>query len=72
MMNVDLNIPTNLLQLIGKIVVLEANDGRARQDALETWLRAAKADGATTWRLKSDRHRDGLWAGLQDLWLFST
>jgi tetratricopeptide (TPR) repeat protein len=67
MMNLDLNIPTNLLQSIGKIVVLEANDGRGRQDALETWLRAAKADGATTWRLKSDRHRDGLWAGLQDL-----
>jgi tetratricopeptide (TPR) repeat protein len=66
-MNIEQKIPTNLLQSIGKAIVLEANDGQARQSAIETWLQSAKVDGADTWLLRTDRDRDGLWAGLQDL-----
>lgn len=66
-MNTKQNIPTHLLQSFGKIIVLKANDGRARQDAIQTWLRSAKIAGANTWLLRTDRDRDGLWAGLQDL-----
>lgn len=66
-MNIEQNIPTNLLQSSGKIIVLEANDGRARRYAIETWLQSAEVDGANTWLLRADRDRDGLWAGLQDL-----
>ncbi|WP_310427628.1 tetratricopeptide repeat protein [Chamaesiphon sp. VAR_48_metabat_135_sub] len=66
-MNIEQEIPTNLLQSIGKTIVLEANDGQARRSAIETWLQSAKVDGADTWLLRTDRDRDGLWAGLQDL-----
>ena len=66
-MNIEQKIPTNLLQSIGKTIVLEANDGQARRSAIETWLQSAKVDGADTWLLRTDRDRDGLWAGLQDL-----
>ena len=66
-MNIEQNIPTHLLHSIGKIIVLEANDGRTRHDAIQTWLRSAEITGANTWLLRTDRDRDGLWAGLQDL-----
>jgi tetratricopeptide (TPR) repeat protein len=66
-MNIEQKISTNLLQSIGKTIVLEANDGQARQSTIETWLQSAKVAGADTWLLRTDRDRDGLWAGLQDL-----
>jgi tetratricopeptide (TPR) repeat protein len=66
-MNTNQHIPTHLLQSFGKTIVLEANDGRTRQDAIQTWLRSAEITGANTWLLRTDRDRDGLWAGLQDL-----
>jgi tetratricopeptide (TPR) repeat protein len=66
-MNIEQKISTNLLQSIGKAIVLVANDGQARRSVIETWLQSAKVDGADTWLLRTDRDRDGLWAGLQDL-----
>ncbi len=66
-MNTEQNISPDLLQSIGKIIVLEASDGAARQDAIKIWLQSAKINGANTWLLRTDRNRDGLWAGLQDL-----
>ncbi|MBD1845760.1 tetratricopeptide repeat protein [Cyanobacteria bacterium FACHB-63] len=62
-----MNMPlTAMLQLeMGKVTVLEAESGQARQDYLQRSL--AQVTNAETWLLRCDRTEAGPWAGLADL-----
>lgn len=59
-----------LLQSIGQVVVLEAEQGRSRTELLQQALQTAQAAGAKTWFLSCQVTMDGLWAGLNQ-WLQS-
>ena len=66
MMNTQLTASLPQLEM-GKVIVLEAKSGQARQDYLQRSLDQAKSTGAETWFLSCDRDEDGPWAGLTDL-----
>jgi tetratricopeptide (TPR) repeat protein len=51
----------------GRVVVLEAEPGQARQGVLRQWLNAAQQSGAATWLLSCAFEEGGVWAGLADL-----
>ena len=47
-----------------RVIVLEAEPGRARRERLEAWTGAAREAGLTAWLLPCDAERHSLWAGL--------
>ena len=64
----DIPVTASLPQLeIGKVTILEAESGQARQNYLRRSLEQVKATGAEIWLLSCDRDEEGPWAGLIDL-----
>lgn len=52
---------------IGKVVVLDAEPGKARSNYLQECVAEAAQTGALTWLLDCDREKYGPWAGLNAL-----
>lgn len=50
------------------MIVLEAEQGRARREAAARWIGEAGGEGATTWLLDCDAMERGIWSGLNE-WL---
>jgi tetratricopeptide (TPR) repeat protein len=61
------DIPQELFDQVGQVILLEAKPGRPRHDLLQRWLYTAQEQHAMTWLLSCDRAADGPWAGLKDL-----
>jgi tetratricopeptide (TPR) repeat protein len=51
----------------GRVILWEAQPGKARRDRLQQWLGSEQNEGATTWLLPCDRYAGGPWAGLKEL-----
>jgi tetratricopeptide (TPR) repeat protein len=61
------NMPTQPLNWVGQVILLEAEPGECRRDQLQQCLHQAQASGASTWLLSCDRSQGGPWAGLKDM-----
>lgn len=53
--------------LVGRVVVLEAEPGPARDAVVRQWLADGRHHAATTWLLNCAYREGGIWAGLADL-----
>lgn len=51
----------------GRVLLVEASSGMARQRLLDDLLAAPARQGARTWRLDCDFHQAGLWSGVNEL-----
>lgn len=54
-------------ELVGQVVVLEAEPGPARDAVIQQWLAESRHSGATTWLLRCAYEQGGIWAGIAEL-----
>jgi tetratricopeptide (TPR) repeat protein len=53
--------------LAGRVVVLEAEPGQARDAVIQQWMADSRQNGAITWLLNCAYEEGGIWSGVADL-----
>jgi hypothetical protein len=53
--------------LAGRVIILEAEPGQARDAVIQQWMAESRQSGAINWLLNCAYEEGGIWAGVADL-----